>query len=140
MLHLMPYGSWLDSGTVDHPDAVVLADDAAVLDHVNGHLADDERPFVVVEPHFGVAPRVRFLCRDVRGAAVEIASRPPLAGRLDLLPHPEGGWPSQIWHAEPTFTPPGFPAPRPSATALQYAVGPDERSRWHVGRQPELRP
>jgi predicted cupin superfamily sugar epimerase len=138
MLHLMPYRSWLASGTVDHPDAVGLADDNAVLEHANSRLADDERPFVVVEPHFGVAPRVRFLCRDVGGAVVEIAPRPPLAGRLDLLPHPEGGWAKEIWETDYTFTPSGYPGPRASATALQYALGHDERSRWHVVRPDEL--
>src|SRR3712207_7395729 len=61
------------------------SDDAAVLDHVNGHLADDERPFVVVEPHFGVAPRVRFLCRDrSEEHTSELQSRQYLVCRLLL--------------------------------------------------------
>ncbi|MCC8242710.1 cupin domain-containing protein [Saccharothrix luteola] len=134
----MPYRSWIASGDVDDPDALSLADDAAVLEHVNSRPVDDERPLVVVEPHFGLAPRVRFLCRDIRGTAVEIALRPPIAGRLDLLPHPEGGWAREIWHTGHAFRPEGYPAERESATALQYALGPGERSRWHVVRPDEL--
>jgi uncharacterized protein len=35
--------------------------------------------------------------------------RPPLAERLDLEPHPEGGWYRQTWRSPVTFLPPGYP-------------------------------
>lgn len=63
---------------------------------------------------------------------------PPLARALDLAPHPEGGWFRRTWTAEPTLQPPGYPAPRASATAIHYVLAPGEESRWHRVRSDEL--
>lgn len=63
---------------------------------------------------------------------------PPLARRLGLEPHPEGGWYRRIWAASPTVQPPGYPGERPTATAIHYVLGPGERSVWHRVRSDEL--
>ena len=63
---------------------------------------------------------------------------PPLARALDLAPHPEGGWFRRTWTAGVTLTPPGYPGPRASATAIHYVLAPGEESRWHRVRSDEL--
>lgn len=65
-------------------------------------------------------------------------SRPELAERLDLAPHPEGGWFRETWRSPQTFTPAGYPGPRSAATAIYFLLHPGERSRWHVVRSDEL--
>jgi predicted cupin superfamily sugar epimerase len=64
--------------------------------------------------------------------------RPPLAERLDLDPHPEGGWYRQTWQAPVTVTPAGYPGPRPVATGIYFLLHPGEQSRWHTVRSDEL--
>ncbi len=58
--------------------------------------------------------------------------RPPdgeagrLIRRLDLEPHPEGGWFRETWRA---------PAPggaRPASTAILFLLAAGERSHWHT--------
>lgn len=63
---------------------------------------------------------------------------PPLARRLGLEPHPEGGWYRRIWAAPVAVHPAGYPGERPTATAIHYVLGPGERSRWHRVRSDEL--
>ncbi|GAY09781.1 cupin domain-containing protein [Pseudonocardia sp. N23] len=59
---------------------------------------------------------------------------PDLAARLDLAPHPEGGWYRRTWTAPATIgTPYG---PRPTATAILYLL--DDVSAWHRVRSTEL--
>ena len=67
-----------------------------------------------------------------------MTSRPPLAERFDLQPHPEGGWYRQTWKSATTFTPDGFPGERASATAIYFLLNPGEESAWHVVRSDEL--
>jgi uncharacterized protein len=64
--------------------------------------------------------------------------RPPLAERLDLRPHPEGGWFRETWRSPLSFTPRGYPGDRSAATAIYYLLPPGEESRWHVVRSAEL--
>jgi uncharacterized protein len=64
--------------------------------------------------------------------------RPPLAQRLDLVPHPEGGWYRQTWRSPVSFTPEGYRGERSAATAIYFLLHPGERSRWHVVRSDEL--
>ncbi|HEY2287961.1 MAG TPA: cupin domain-containing protein [Streptosporangiaceae bacterium] len=64
--------------------------------------------------------------------------RPPLARRLDLQPHPEGGWYRQTWRSPVSFEPAGYGGPRRAATAIYFLLQPGERSRWHVVRSDEL--
>jgi predicted cupin superfamily sugar epimerase len=65
-------------------------------------------------------------------------SRPPLAERLDLVRHPEGGWFRETWRSAQTLMPDGYPGPRSAATAIYFLLHPGEESRWHVVRSDEL--
>jgi len=67
-----------------------------------------------------------------------VSAPPPLARALDLAPHPEGGWFRRTWTGGHTLTPPGYPGPRASATAILYVLAPGEQSRWHRVRSDEL--
>lgn len=64
--------------------------------------------------------------------------RPDLAARLDLSPHPEGGWFRETWRSAHAFDPAGYPGPRSAATAIYFLLNPGEESRWHVVRSDEL--
>ena len=46
-----------------------------------------------------------------------------IIARLDLQPHPEGGWYRQTWVAED--------GPRPSGTCIYFLLKEGERSHWH---------
>lgn len=72
------------------------------------------------------------------GRVGEPGSRPRLAERLDLEPHPEGGWFRETWRSPVTVTPPGYPGQRASATAIYFVLGAGEESRWHLVRSAEL--
>ncbi len=67
-----------------------------------------------------------------------MTSRPPLVERLDLAPHPEGGWFRETWRSAVVFSPAGYDGPRSAATAIYFVLHPGERSRWHVVRSDEL--
>src|SRR5258708_39540503 len=64
--------------------------------------------------------------------------RPPLAERLDLVPHPEGGWFRETWRSAVSFSPEGYDGPRATATAIYFLLHPGEQSRWHTVRSDEL--
>jgi predicted cupin superfamily sugar epimerase len=68
----------------------------------------------------------------------EPAGRPELARRLDLQPHPEGGWFRQTWRTSVELTPTGYDGPRATATGIYYLLGPGEESVWHQVRSAEL--
>jgi uncharacterized protein len=65
-------------------------------------------------------------------------TRPPLAERFDLQPHPEGGWFRETYRSDQTFQPPGYEGPRAAATGIYFLLHPGERSAWHVVRSDEL--
>ena len=67
-----------------------------------------------------------------------LADRPELARRLDLQPHPEGGWFRQTWRTSVQLTPAGYDGPRATATGIYYLLGPGEESMWHQVRSAEL--
>jgi uncharacterized protein len=48
-----------------------------------------------------------------------------LIRRLDLAPHPEGGWYRETWRA------PAAPGTRASSTAILFLLEADQRSHWH---------
>jgi len=49
--------------------------------------------------------------------------------RLDLAPHPEGGWYRQTWAADlPPGAPPGT---RPAGTAILFLLKAGQGSHWH---------
>ena len=60
-------------------------------------------------------------------------TRPPTAERLDLQPHPEGGWFRRTW-----TSPVALPGGRPSASAIHFLLTPGERSAPHVVDADEL--
>ena len=81
---------------------------------------------------------VRFARRGPAGEFVSFDPRPATAEALDLLPHPEGGWFSQTWVSPISFTPPGYPGPRATATLIYFLLAPGEESRWHTVRSDEI--
>ncbi|MCV0334862.1 MULTISPECIES: cupin domain-containing protein [Microbacterium] len=65
-----------------------------------------------------------------------MTQRPATAERLDLAPHPEGGWFRRTWTSPlPVETPNGQ---RPAATCIHYLLLPSEKSEWHVVTSDEL--
>jgi predicted cupin superfamily sugar epimerase len=59
--------------------------------------------------------------------------RPPAAVRLDLQPHPEGGWFRRTW-----TSPAALEGGRPAASAIHFLLMPGERSAPHVVDADEL--
>ena len=63
--------------------------------------------------------------------------RPELAVRLDLEPHPEGGWYRQSWVSpEPVTLADG--RVRPTATLIYFLLPAGESSAWHRVRSDEI--
>jgi predicted cupin superfamily sugar epimerase len=67
-----------------------------------------------------------------------MVSRPPLAEKFDLQPHPEGGWFRETFRSATTFRPEGYAGERSTATAILFLLQPGERSAWHVVGSDEL--
>lgn len=67
---------------------------------------------------------------------------PDWASRLDLQPHPEGGWFRETWRSELTLPqavlPPGFTGARSAGTAILFLLMPGQQSAWHTVRGAEL--
>jgi hypothetical protein len=67
-----------------------------------------------------------------------MTTRPPLAEKLDLQPHPEGGWYRETFRSAVTFRPQGYAGPRAAATGIYFLLQPGEFSAWHVVASDEL--
>ena len=67
---------------------------------------------------------------------------PDWARRLDLSPHPEGGWYRETWRSQLTVTqsalPPDYTGPRSAGTAILFLLMPGQQSAWHTVRSTEL--
>jgi len=67
---------------------------------------------------------------------------PQWVRRLDLDPHPEGGWFRETWRSElilaETALPPQYDGPRAAGTAILFALLPGQESAWHTVRGAEL--
>ena len=67
---------------------------------------------------------------------------PDWAQRLDLSPHPEGGWFRETWRSELTMPqsalPPDYTGPRSAGTAILFLLMPGQQSAWHTVRSAEL--
>ena len=63
--------------------------------------------------------------------------RPPLADRLDLQPHPEGGWYRRTWASPIEVTLPDGRV-RPTATLIYFLLTAGEFSAWHRVSSDEL--
>lgn len=67
---------------------------------------------------------------------------PDWARRLDLSPHPEGGWYRETWRSElnvpQSALPPDYAGPRSAGTAILFLLMPGQQSAWHTVRSAEL--
>jgi predicted cupin superfamily sugar epimerase len=67
---------------------------------------------------------------------------PDWARRLDLSPHPEGGWFRETWRSELTVAQSALPAEysgsRSAGTAILFLLMPGQQSAWHTVRSAEL--
>lgn len=67
---------------------------------------------------------------------------PDWARRLDLSPHPEGGWYRETWRSDLTVPqavlPPDYTGPRSAGTAILFLLMPGQQSAWHTVRSTEL--
>lgn len=67
---------------------------------------------------------------------------PELVRRLDLSPHPEGGWYRETWRSELSIPQSALPAdyagPRNAGTAILFLLMPGQASAWHTVRSAEL--
>jgi predicted cupin superfamily sugar epimerase len=67
---------------------------------------------------------------------------PGWAQRLDLAPHPEGGWFRETWRSDvtigPSSLPPEYEGPRSAGTAILFLLMPGQQSAWHTVRSAEL--
>jgi uncharacterized protein len=71
-----------------------------------------------------------------------MAELPGWAQRLDLSPHPEGGWFRETWRSDLTFgqsaLPQDYNGPRSAGTAILFLLMPGQQSAWHTVRSAEL--
>jgi predicted cupin superfamily sugar epimerase len=71
-----------------------------------------------------------------------MADLPDWAQRLDLSPHPEGGWFRETWRSDLTFgqsaLPQDYNGPRSAGTAILFLLMPGQQSAWHTVRSAEL--
>ncbi len=67
---------------------------------------------------------------------------PEWARRLDLSPHPEGGWFRETWRSDLSIPqsalPPSYTGFRSAGTAILFLLMPDQESAWHTVRSAEL--
>src|SRR5215813_7788175 len=67
---------------------------------------------------------------------------PDWARRLELAPHPEGGWFRETWRSELTFgqsaLPTEYSGSRNAGTAILFLLMPGQQSAWHTVRSAEL--
>ena len=67
---------------------------------------------------------------------------PEWVRRLDLVPHPEGGWYRETWRSDMmlshTSLPPHYDGPRSAGTAILFVLMPGQQSAWHTVRSAEL--
>ena len=71
-----------------------------------------------------------------------MADLPEWVRRLELAPHPEGGWFRETWRSNLTLghatLPPDYGGPRSAGTATLFALMPGQQSAWHTVRSAEL--
>jgi uncharacterized protein len=67
---------------------------------------------------------------------------PDWVQRLDLSPHPEGGWFRETWRSDITISqsalPPEYTGSRSAGTAILFLLMPGQQSAWHTVRSAEL--
>src|SRR5439155_9388215 len=69
----------------------------------------------------------------IKGANA-MSDLPEWARRLDLSPHPEGGWFRETWRSGLTMPqsalPPDYTGPRSAGTAILFLLMPGQQSAW----------
>lgn len=87
----------------------------------------------------GVIRRNAGRCPSTLDAVTE---PPEWVRRLDLAPHPEGGWFRETWRSELTLDesalPDGYTGSRSAGTAILFVLMPEQQSAWHTVRSAEL--
>ena len=67
---------------------------------------------------------------------------PEWVRRLELAPHPEGGWFRETWRSDLTLDhtalPSHYDGPRSAGTAILFLLMPGQQSAWHTVRSAEL--
>lgn len=67
---------------------------------------------------------------------------PDWAQRLDLSPHPEGGWFRETWRSRlmtpQSALPPDYAGARSAGTAILFLLMAGQQSAWHTVRSAEL--
>lgn len=67
---------------------------------------------------------------------------PEWARRLELSPHPEGGWYRETWRSDLTVPqsvlPTDYTGPRNAGTAILFLLMAGQQSAWHTVRSAEL--
>lgn len=67
---------------------------------------------------------------------------PEWVRRLNLVPHPEGGWYRETWRSDMTLShttlAPHYDGPRSAGTAILFVLMPGQQSAWHTVRSAEL--
>jgi len=67
---------------------------------------------------------------------------PEWVRRLELAPHPEGGWFRETWRSDLTLDHAALPShyngPRSAGTAILFVLMPGQQSAWHTVRSAEL--
>ena len=67
---------------------------------------------------------------------------PDWARRLELSPHPEGGWFRETWRSglltPQSALPPDYAGARSAGTAILFLLMPGQQSAWHTVRSAEL--
>ncbi|MCU1480706.1 MAG: cupin [Subtercola sp.] len=72
--------------------------------------------------------------RTADGRLIEWVDVPPMATRLALEPHPEGGWYRRTWASPASVSVcdgGAVAGPRPAATSIYFYLPPGEASAWH---------
>lgn len=100
--------------------------------------ADVMFPHIYGPVETAAVTEVRYARRDTSGRYISLDARPGTAERLDLVPHPEGGWFRETWAAAPRFEPPGYTGTRAAATAIYFLLPPGARSQWHTVASDEM--
>jgi len=71
-----------------------------------------------------------------------MAEIPEWVRRLNLDPHPEGGFFRETWRSDLTLAetalPPQYDGPRAAGTAILFVLLPGQESAWHTVRGAEL--
>jgi hypothetical protein len=119
----------------DRAGGILVPNEESEIRAAELHFSDAVEQIVAVTESTG---QIRYARRDPVGRFLGFEARGQTAERLDLLPHPEGGWYRRTWTCATELSPAGYNGSRPCATAIYFLLLPGEVSRWHRVRSDEL--